>query len=385
MSKISTLLFYIIIDIFAVFFMWLACQSKPQKKQNRIFKTNIHRKLAITHSGFYVLISFLILFLLLALRNFVGTDYARYVELYDQIGNNNLAPIEQKWLLTSIGYWIGCKLLYYFTNNTFIMFAVIAYFTLKYFYKSIVLISSDWALSLYLLICFCLYYQCFNQIRQMLSIAIAAYSCKYLIKDDLKGFLFTIMIACLFHLSSAIFLPVWIVKKYPVNTLFVIFYFISGIFIFFFFDYIIQLFSNTLYVSVYAGSEEFAKELSLTTILNFFVRLTLFLFCLYFSRKTIHRSPHLQIFYHIVAICTVLQVAAIRFNIFGRLTTYFYVGYIFLLPEVFQTLNLYFRKSSRIPLKIAVIAFFALYHFVYYFSSSGASGSGYLYYSFIPF
>ncbi len=381
MGKAESLLLYLTIDFLAVLFMWTA-EKKASAGSACWVRQRRRKPLSLHPSKIFLVISFLSLFSILALRDHVGADYIRYIRLYNSIGTDSLIPAEKEWMMSSPGYWIGCRILYLFTHSHYIMFAAVGYFTLKYLYKAIWENSTSRAFSLYLLICFCLYYYCFTGIRQMLALAIVACSYRHLKEGNLKKFLLCILAASLFHLSAIVFLAVWPVRSLKIDVKSLSLYAVAGLFLFFFFDTFLLLLSHTRYVQVYTDTE-FARSYGLTTILNFFVRFVMFVFCVCFYKETMKRTPYAQPYFHAAGLCTVLQVCAIRFNVFGRITTYFYITYLFLLPEIFKTVEKHLTKNCRNFFKLFVMAFFALYHFVYYFSSAGAVGGNYLFYKFI--
>ena len=91
MGKYETLILYLIVELIALFFMYMSSGKK-------IVMREIGNNNKISRNEFFIIISFGILFLLLALRDNVGADYLRYVELYDQIGMDTLNINEKEWL-----------------------------------------------------------------------------------------------------------------------------------------------------------------------------------------------------------------------------------------------------------------------------------------------
>lgn len=378
-----TIFLYLMVDLLALLFIWIA-DSQPHTVSLNIEElrcdctSNNH---CVSLATIAIVCSFSCLFLLLSLRDYVGTDYSAYVSAYQSIGLDNLYEGERSWLMQSPSFFLLCKILYSVSDDYICMFAVIGMITLSCFYKAICNISVNWTLSLYLFLCFCLYYQAFNQIRQMTAIAIIAVSYRYLLSDDLKRFLMTVIVASSFHLSALIFLIIWPIRKIEINFKHLAIYFFAGALLFLFFTRIQNALSFLGYVQTYAADQSFSASFELSTILNFAVRLLLFTFCLLFYRATVKRSSYTAIYYNVAAVCTILQIGAIMFNIFGRLTTYFYIVYIFLIPEVLKTISKPFDKYGTALLYSGAIIIFAVYFVVYYFSPAGAQGAGYLNYS----
>lgn len=111
----------------------------------------------------------------------------------------------------------------------------------------------------------------------------------------------------------------------------------------------------------------------------------MYLGCLMFAKKTVARAKYTVVLYNIVAMCTILQIGAISFNIFGRITTYFYIAYIFLIPEVLKTIRELFSERDGILIYIGISLLLCIYNVVYYFSSAGAVAAGYSMYASILF
>lgn len=378
MDESSTFFLYVIVDIIALLSMGLANITRPVGLDKKYIVSDDSK---ISLSTLFMMISFLTLFMLASFRDYVGRDYGTYVGVFYSVGLDNLYEGERTWLMQSPLFFLICKLINIFTDEYLMMFAVIGFITLFFFYKAIHDISINWLLSLYLLLCFCLYYQSFNQIRQMTAVAIIAYSYKYLVRDDIKKFFLTVFIASTFHISALIFGIIWPLRKMKMSVKNLVFYFSLGIALFILFDRVVDLLSFVGYVKNYSGDEEFSAGFTLSTILNFVVRLALFFFCLIFYKLVIKKYSHSLVYYNLAAICTIAQIGAVKFSIFGRLTTYFFLVYIFLLPEVFQILIEHLDKMGKLIFYIVVLIAFAIYFLVYYFSPNGAEGGGYLIYS----
>lgn len=97
----------------------------------------------------------------------------------------------------------------------------------------------------------------------------------------------TVFIASTFHISALIFGIIWPLRKMKMSVKNLVFYFSIGIALFILFDRVVDLLSFVGYVKNYSGDEEFSAGFTLSTILNFVVRLALFFFCLIFYKLVI--------------------------------------------------------------------------------------------------
>ena len=98
-------------------------------------------------------------------------------------------------------------------------------------------------------------------------------------------------------------------------------------------------------------------------------------------KETVTRANYTKYLYNAAWICTITQIFTLQSYVFGRVTTYFFVPYIILLPEVLKTYEKIFGKYGLFA-KILFFISFAIYHYVYYMLG-GATGSGYDEYNFI--
>ena len=171
MNEKWTLLFYLIIEGTSLWFAYLARESQ------RKYSQKIEKGLS-TNATVYLSISWLILFTTAAMRNYVGTDYGTYVASFSRICSGTLLDGEITWLKQSPLFYLICVLCAKFGGSYQLMFACVAFVTLYFIYAAIIRSSSDWVISIYLYLCFCLYFQSFNQIRQMAAVAISLYALK---------------------------------------------------------------------------------------------------------------------------------------------------------------------------------------------------------------
>lgn len=220
MDSTVTLFLYIIVAIFSLIFIKLAEVVNNFNRVSKgycLYQYSTKSVITVRKSSCLLAISFLFLFLLSALRNYVGRDYPAYISLFRDIGLSNYTSAEWEWIIQSPLFVLICKIISYVTDSYLAMFAVIGFITLILFYRSIKIISTDWTFSLYLFLCFCLYFQSFNQIRQMAAVAAIVCSYQYLIEDNLKKFLIILAVAMSFHLTAGIFAFAWIFRKRDMN------------------------------------------------------------------------------------------------------------------------------------------------------------------------
>lgn len=373
-----TLLFYTVIDILSVVFLYF--QEKFNNGRRLHFTFN---PFCVNKSDMFGIISYLLLVCVIIFRDGVGTDYSSYASIYLDIAKENLLDIERAWLAP--GFLFICRILGYIDPmNYYLMFAFFGILSISYIYKSIYTMSSSIYLSLYLFLCSCLYYQMFNQFRQMLAISITLYALSYLLERKRGMFSFYVFLATMIHQSAVVFYILLVVRDIKFSYKLFGVYAIISILGFFYFDNLMMLIKDeSNYGAVYVGSTLYDVAYSGSVIVNTFVRIFILLLCMLVYNDTVNRAKYTVYLYNVAWICTVIQIFTLQSYLFGRVTTYFFVPYIILLPEVLKTYEIKLGKYG-ICARIFFFICFAIYHYGYYLLG-GASGSGYDEYKLIDF
>lgn len=353
-----TLLFYIVIEIISCFFFWMGQNLEKIKY-------------------FLQSLSFLILFLVVALRNIsVGTDYLNYINAVNRVATNTMLPTDENWL--GLGFReliiILAKIFPNSVNSIYFSIGVISlitFLTLLFFFLSFNNNGNE-VFELYLFLCFCLYFQLMNQFRQMFALSIVFFSYRYIGKSFIK-YALLIILATLFHGTAIIMLPMYFLYKIKINKRTFLFYGLISVLVLIFSPFIKSLIQYTSY-SNYLGWTEFDTAGVTSTVLNLVVRISLMLTCLIFS-KSIIRADNKKVFlYHMIIICSIVQMLTITSYLFTRITTYFFVFYILLIPDVVNEIDSKFAKNSIWIERSFIYIFFFVYQIVYYLAQSNAAG-----------
>lgn len=373
-----TLLFYTVIDALAVILLYV--QEKWYNGRNYGFTLN---PFFVKKSDIFRVLSFILLVCVIIFRDSVGNDYEAYALVYLDIVRENLSDMEIAWL--SPGFIFICSLLGYIApNNYYFMFGVFGFFSVYYLYKSISKMSVSSYQSLYLFVCFCLYYQLFNQFRQMLAVVIALYALSYLMEERKIYFSIYVIIASLFHPSAIVFFILLLAGKRQFNCMILFLYLMVAVLGYLFFDNVMLFFKEqSHYGAVYVGWTIYDVDYKASVIVNTFIRVFILLVCMLVYKTTTQRASYTKYLYNVAWICTVIQIFTLQSYLFGRVTTYFFVPYIILLPEVLKTYEIKLGKYG-ICARIFFFICFAIYHYGYYLLG-GASGSGYDEYRLIDF
>lgn len=301
----------------------------------------------------YLGYSFFILFLYLALRYDFGNDYMSYYELFRTIKETPWSEVTTLFAINNFGETIepGYILLnklfstffgfYLFIAFQSLLFCIV-YFSLikkyvqpKYYWLSLIILILDTSLMV----------RSISGLRQSLAVFCFVYSIKYFIsRQSLKYFLL-ILIACLFHSSALILLPLYFIvnhKEIKKAEPFIYFFLYLGIL--FFGDFIVspiekivmQLFPRYLtYFVVEESSVSAGLGVALYSIIY-----TVFLF------TANVKSKNDRIFYRLFALFMIISPLSIHIQLASRLSLYFAPALIVFIPQLlvskkYKFINIY--------------------------------------------
>lgn len=354
----TTLALYSFVFLFSLYFLHISTTTKS-KKYRIVFSV----------------LSFLPLWFLNVFRApYVGTDYINVGEAYSSVVNKNYHSV-YNW------FWFGLKIFcriigFIFSSNSFWFYLVLGSIFIIFLYKSINNCEYK-VFSLFLFLVFCLYLQSFNQSRQIVALVIVLYSIKFLKEENFVKYFICILFAAIFHESSIIFIPLYFLKNIKINKKIVFCYLILMLLFYFNNNLIYNIISYSKY-KIYFTTQYNISNVS-SSYINLIIRMFFLIFCLAFYKR-LNNDKKYNFCYHMIFICTILQILTIKFYFLGRITTYFYAFYIYILPKCINLFLEKFDKNGRKFILLLIIIMFVAYFLVYYFSSSGAVGSGYDHY-----
>lgn len=306
----------------------------------------------------YLLITFIGLTLLGGLRGAsVGTDTYDYIRIFNNIKNyNRLTKLFT--LDIELGYVFLNKLIAVIGGNSqtilFVTSGIIS-FGFLYFIKNH---SKNIVLSVFLLLTLYYYYASFNAIRQYIAISILINSYRYIKEKDFIGFIFIIILASLFHMSSLFFIPLYIIGLIKWDYLRVLI--LIGIFILVYFnleliiDFGVKLFPK---YQKYLGTDFFKGH---TGIMYPIVNTTIFAFVtvVYFGKKG-YLNMHLNILYVINILIVLITLFSSKIYFATRLSWYLTPFHLIIIPNFLNQITE--KRFNQIAL-ILIIAMGIGYH-----------------------
>jgi hypothetical protein len=307
------------------------------------------------------------LFIVLALRYKVGTDYNSYSRAYATIARfgffESVPPGYTAWLGNGFVYF--CKVIaLFFGKNVIWYHATLAAVSLLFLYMAIFKNSKMPLLSLFIYLCDGYYYQLFNQSRQGLAILIIFFSYKFIFENRFIPFSLTVLTASSIHPSALLFFPAFFLVKKKFNIKILLLALATGFILVNNWSLVEKIVSLTRYAG-YMDSLRFNNVVGVeVTILWVIYRGGIFGFCLCFRKAVLQKYPQVNCLYVLCAISLILQMMSLRSYIFARTVLYYYIGMLLLIPYIVASL----RKKDQVIMIAFLIAIFMIAH-IYYFTA----------------
>lgn len=240
---------------------------------------------------------------------------------------------------------------------------IIAFITMYFFSITVIKMKCNAFISIFLYTVFCLHLNMMNQVRQALAMMIALYAITFLNENKKGNFIIWTIIASLFHLSCLIILillPIWKIK---IRKKTILLYILFGIIFALTYESIFKFIINYIGYGHYITEEWRYGAHNFNAILNFIVRLIMLFFSLLFYSELKSKGRNIDGYYHMIFICTVLQLLCIFNNAIGRITTIFYLAYLFIISEIIDHTETFTRNKPL--LYPAFIVGFMGYYYIY--------------------
>jgi hypothetical protein len=143
----------------------------------------------------------------------VGTDYANYVTIY-----NNLSDLSLSQFLfdissdIEIGFFALIKLSSFLTGDSMALFALSSFLTVGFFYLGLRRYNVKHPALVYLLFLLIIFPMTLNIVRQGVAMSIGFFALSFMIGRRPKAFVVWVGIASLFHTTALLLLPVYLLN-----------------------------------------------------------------------------------------------------------------------------------------------------------------------------
>lgn len=274
---------------------------------------------------------FIQLYFLVAFRDFsVGSDTEVYVWWFETTKTVSFWDFD--YSRHEKGYILFNKLLA-FVNNPQVFIAITGFIPLFIIFKFIKKESKIPFLSIYLFITLGFYSDIFNLFRQIIALTFIIVSYKYLKEEKLWRFVGSILIASLFHISALAFLVIYFVKNLSPSFKSLCLYLIAAIGLYItatpLVQFIVSNFSTRSNMTVESnGGITLLLVLILTLVAG-----------LIFRNSVVNIDETSNVLYNILYLAILVQILALEFSLFTRVTSYFMFFIIIFIPEVLSSIN----------------------------------------------
>jgi len=311
------------------------------------------------HKG-YLFLSFLLIFIFLALRYDFGNDYMGYYEYFSKVQKASVQDIMNFQEYRSFGFMeFGFTWLNKLFPNFFLMVAVLSLFSCYVYYdaiKSYVIPYLAWvSVFMFVFDPYLMLVQS-SAMRQTIAICFFIYSIRYLIERNFWKFGLLILIGSLFHKSAILLLPIYFLitpRQWNKSILIVliIFYLTISLFGYLF----LPLLENIVRLLFPQYHESYMTTIvgnPLNSGIGFLFLSLIFLFIIWSHNKG---STSNIIISKLSIVGFVLYPVDIYFNMFSRIGMYFFPVLILSLPFAISL------QRSR-SLRFLIVSIFILYY-----------------------
>lgn len=301
---------------------WLLCRNNQTGKRKAI----------------YLSVTFGFMLLLCALRQNIGNDYDSYLSIYSEAGTTAL--LEPMSTPIEMGYRVLCKLLFSMGLSGAWMYLVMGVLCLAPVAWFIGRYSKNVWLSTWLYVTLTFFYGTMNFIRQNLALSVLLLGYPLLRQKRLLPrllYLPVILLACSFHKTAIVMLPILLLCAFPLTKPLALFYGGAALLLYFTSRQILDFVTQYVFSS-YRGS----IYLEVGFGLHFLIVPTLiFLFVVaipWVRRTVIQNNPDGLLLVNMVLYSTLIWLFITRHFVLERFSLYVYIYAILAIPAALETL-----------------------------------------------
>lgn len=300
----------------------------------------------------FVILSFGVLYLFLALRYGYGNDYFSYYNIHSALNEGRSAWGENDFLFRHLNLLIP---------NFYFMVATISFFyiiTIFFLVKSNLTIKRYWFAILLLLINPYLFLNHLSSLRQTIAICFFIYAVHFATKKKLMSYIILVVIASGFHKSSLILLPLYFLfSESRINKKG--FIGIGGILIFLFVTPFFETIINR--VLYYFPTYNYYVEQGINNSLRSTLITSFFFFLIIFN---INKLKGKEIIYGKLSLfSTIISLLSFKISMLSRVQMYFEVFLIIAIPLIFSKFE---KKLSRLILFTLLISIYLLRYYSFF-------------------
>ncbi|NKD46799.1 EpsG family protein [Mammaliicoccus sciuri] len=315
-----------------------------------------------TTENIFLMLASLLMMLIVSLRNLsFGTDTLVYVEKFRQYNLiefsqiiNYLNSMDEKdktfYLLVRTINYIGLE-------ETFIVVLFSILFLISIFWL-IYKYSNNSLISIILFICLGYLFFSLTGLRQTFALTFIIISYKYLLERKKYKFIILVLLASLFHSTALVFLIAYPLVYLKLGIKHLVVLIIAFLINILFNSQIYSLLDNIMLNEKYEYYLQNEESLNYS---GFLIQLSIFLFCLIFKKMILTKSPENITYYNLMFIGLIFQLFATNIAVIFRISLYFSIFSIILLPNVISGIK---DVNVKILVNTLVIVVLLMYLFI---------------------
>lgn len=314
------------------------------------------------HRNFFLLMAFVPLLLVSALRVGVGVDFENYRQIYEEVkdipwSQNRIEPL----------YFLLAQASYFLYDNFQVMVAASALLTQAFFWKAIKAQSCNTFLSVLLYITAGSYFSSLCYIRQYLGLGLVFMSYRFLKERRFLPFAALVLLAAMFHKSMIIALPLYVLTfSFPLWLYFLI----TGglVATSAFSEPLTQIAIRLLGYEEYVGTVHLQTDVSVTGI---FIAALVTAGALAYRRQLLEDDPHNIAYLNFAVASLWLYALCWWIPMVGRVGMMFTVMNIVSIPKI---ISMEKSRNLRLVYSIGILAVF----FAFWYMDLRTNDSAYL-------
>lgn len=315
-------------------------------------------------SMFFIVPSFILLFVISAFRGNFTSDYKNYTRLFHEYNAYGFLDVFNAGFGQEPGYIFLSRLIGEFTNNEVYLFIITTLIILIGYFWHIKKYSVNIWLSVLLFVTIDRYYTSFNITRQIVAVAIVFAGSKFLYDRKFLKFFLVVALASLFHKASLIMIPFYFILNFRIRIRNLILFFAGSVILVIFFENIVSIAQN---FGIYDNYTEQAYGMTGASFANVALPIALAIFSLFHSKKldSINNNMH-RIWFNATIFYAIFSLLTLKILMVERISFFFSPYIILLIPYLFSKMN---NKYLRLIYIMVLTGVLILYNYLVYSES----------------
>lgn len=321
---------------------------------NSITISKINKKLP---NYFYIIPSFIILFILSTFRGDFTTDYKNYTELFNLYNRYSFSELLTSGFQNEIGFIYLNKIIGLFTDDVIYFFAIMSFVILFGFFHHFKKYSVNLWLSVLMFATVGSYYASFNITRHIFAVAIVFIGSKYLYERKFFKWVLVVLLAALFHKTAIIMIPFYFILNFRIKFKNWVIIVIGSAIVILFFDNIVDFAQQYFYEQYTDDSYGMWGQ----AVTNIVLPVAFLIFSLFNINKLDPKNNMHRIWFNAGIFYAFFNILALQVQMVERLGRFFAPYSLLLIPFFFSKMK---NKNLRFIYTMGLIVMLILYNYI---------------------